>query len=177
MSLHFACPAPLSALGMAIRPECAADMSALRALLREERWAEFAMLPWDDTAKAALLDQQVQAQRRHYALLHPDALFLVLAQQESVVGRLYLAATDEGDLRVLDILLSSDYRRQGIGTILIGAVLNQARAEGRRVLLEVKKGNPAVGLYHRLGFQKFADAGISWHMAWRPALSDSQASP
>lgn len=177
MSLHFACPAPLSALGMAIRPECAADMSALRALLREERWAEFAMLPWDDTAKAALLDQQFEAQRRHYAVLHPDALFLVLAHQQRVIGRLYLATTDEGDFRVLDILLSSDYRRQGIGTILIGAVLNQAHADGRRVLLEVKKGNPAVGLYHRLGFQEFADAGISWHMAWRPAFSDSQASP
>ncbi|PPT99701.1 GNAT family N-acetyltransferase [Xanthomonas arboricola] len=162
---------------MAIRPEGMADLPALRELLRREHWGEFAMLPWDDAAKAALLDQQFEAQRRHYLRMHPGALFLVLALRERVIGRLYLAATEKGELRVLDILLSLDQRSQGVGTLLISAVLDQARAEGQCVLLEVKKGNPAVNLYQRLGFQEFADAGISWHMVWHPVVSGSQASP
>jgi len=123
-------------------------------------------LPWDDAAKTALLDQQFDAQRRGYAAAHPQVRFLVLLDAAEVAGRIYLGSTETGDVRLLDILLSSDCRGQGIGTALIGAVLGHAAAHGRRVLLDVDKGNPAAGLYRRLGFRAFAETDIGWHMAW-----------
>ncbi|MDA8448671.1 GNAT family N-acetyltransferase [Acidovorax sp. NCPPB 3859] len=166
MPLQFACPAPLLARGITLHEERAADLPALRALFRHQRWAEFAMLPWDDAAKTALLDQQFDAQRHHYASVHPQVLFLVLMHQEQTAGRLYLGRSEAGDLGLLDILLSPRYRGQGLGTALIGALQDQAAIEGRRVLLEVGKGNPAAGLYRRLGFCPLADTGIGWHMAW-----------
>lgn len=167
MPLQFTCPAPLLARGFATHEERPAHLPALRALLRRQRWDDFAMLPWDDAAKAALIDQQFDAQHRHYAGAHPEVLFLVLLDegQGRVAGRIYLAADQAGDIRLLDILLSPEDRRQGLGTALIGALLDQAAAEGRRVLLEVAKGNPAAGLYRRLGFHAVGDTGIGWHMA------------
>ncbi|MBB5878172.1 N-acetyltransferase [Xanthomonas sp. 3498] len=151
---------------MMMRAECVADLPALRALFRHHRWPEFAMLPWDDAAKVALLDQQFDAQRRHYAAANSEVRFLVLLHGERLAGRIYLGSTQAGDLRLLDILLSSEDRGQGIGAALIGAVQAQAAARGRRVLLEVDKANPAACLYHRLGFRVWAETPIGWQMAW-----------
>ena len=61
MPLQFTCPAPLLARGFATHEERPAHLPALRALLRRQRWDDFAMLPWDDAAKAALIDQQFDA--------------------------------------------------------------------------------------------------------------------
>ncbi len=171
MPLHLACPAPLLARGFVTHEERPEHLPALRALLRRQRWDEFAMLPWDDAAKAALIDQQFDAQHRHYAGAHPEVLFLVLLDQEHerVAGRIYLAADEAGDIRLLDILLSPEDRCRGLGTALIRALQDRAAADGRRVLLEVAKGNPAAGLYRRLGFHAVGDTGIGWHMAWTAA--------
>ncbi len=165
------------ARGLSVRPERTADLPELRELFRRQRWDEFAALPWNDAAKSALLDQQFDAQRRHYAGTHSHLLFLVLRARGGVAGRIYLGATEEGDIRLLDILLSPGDRGRGIGTALIGAVMDHAMADGQRVLLEVNKGNPAVGLYHRLGFQAFADTGVGWHMVWPTATLTSGTHP
>lgn len=138
-------------------------------MFRAQRWATFAMLPWDDAAKQALLDQQFDAQQRHYAMTHAQRLFLVLMEREHLAGRLYLGHGASGELCLLDILLSPDHQGRGIGTILIDAVLKQAAAEGRHVVLEVDKRNPAVDLYARLGFEAVADTGVGWRMAWASA--------
>lgn len=166
--MRFECPAPLLARGMRTRPECAADLPALRALYREQRWAEFAMLPWDDAARAAFIDQQFEAQQRHYTLSQEQVLFLVLIEGERVVGRLYLGGDAADAVRLMDILLLPECRGQGLGTALIAALLEQAAAAGREVSLQVEKGNPAAGLYRRLGFRSYADTGIAWQMVWSP---------
>ncbi|MCC4619709.1 GNAT family N-acetyltransferase [Xanthomonas cassavae CFBP 4642] len=171
MPPQFACPGPLLARGMTVRPECAMDLPALRTLFSTQRWAEFAMLPWDDAAKQALLDQQFDAQQRHYTSAYAHRQFLVLLDRERLAGRLYLGDSAAGDLCVLDILLSPDHRNRGVGTALLAAVQDQAATAGRRVLLEVDKGNPAAGLYRRLGFAAVGDTDTSWRMAWSAATT------
>ncbi|MBB5886425.1 MULTISPECIES: GNAT family N-acetyltransferase [unclassified Xanthomonas] len=165
-TLRFDCPAPLLVRGMQIRPECVADLPALRALYREQRWAEFAMLQWDDVARAAFIDQQFAVQQRHYTLSQEQVLFLVLLEDECVIGRMYLGDDAAGAVRLMDILLRPDRRGQGLGTALIAALLEQAAADGRDVLLQVEKDNPAAGLYRRLGFHAYADTDIAWQMVW-----------
>lgn len=61
------------------------------------------------------------------------------------------------------------HRNQGIGTVLMQAAVEHARARGgRHVALQVVDGNePAVRLYRRLGFERL---GAVTHYA-RPALS------
>ncbi len=58
---------------------------------------------------------------------------------------------------IADLIVAEDYRGLGIGTQLIIALLNEARASGcQRVEIGAALSNPrVVALYHRLGFVDF----------------------
>jgi ribosomal protein S18 acetylase RimI-like enzyme len=58
------------------------------------------------------------------------------------------------------------YRNRGIGTRLIQALLNRARRDGRSVSLNVIRGNPAMYLYERLGFQFVGEDEDKLRMRW-----------
>lgn len=58
---------------------------------------------------------------------------------------------DESELLLLGVL--PERHRQGIGSRLLEEFVDRARAHGaERVHLEVRDGNPAVGMYRRAGF-------------------------
>lgn len=172
--LRFACPASLVARGMAIRAEQEADLPTLRALFRTQRWAEFALLPWDDAAREAFIDQQFDAQRRHYILGQEQVLFLVVTEGDHVIGRLYLGSDATTTVCLLDILLLACRRGQGIGTALIEALVAQVTRDGRNVVLQVDKHNPALELYRRLGFRAYDETGVAWKMAWSHGVSHAR---
>ena len=57
------------------------------------------------------------------------------------------------------------YRRQGIGSALLTALIAQARQQGVIALsLSVAKANPAQFLYQKLGFVPVRDDGDAWIM-------------
>lgn len=61
-------------------------------------------------------------------------------------------AADEEEL--LLIAVSPYFRRRGLGSILIERLVDQAAARGvRRIFLEMRRGNPAVHLYRKAGFE------------------------
>ena len=61
-------------------------------------------------------------------------------------------AADEEELLLIGVITSS--QRRGIGQRLLEALFQSARARGsRRMFLEMREGNPALGLYLRLGFE------------------------
>jgi len=62
-------------------------------------------------------------------------------------------AADEAE--ILSIVMAGGRRRSGLGQALLCAHLAQLAARGAaRLFLEVEEGNvPAIGLYHRLGFE------------------------
>jgi len=62
----------------------------------------------------------------------------------------------------------SEFRNRGIGTWLIRSLLEQAGARGQAVALNVIRGNPALLLYRRLGFQVVGGDGEKHHMRWEP---------
>ena len=37
------------------------------------------------------------------------------------------------------------------------------------VRIHVEQYNPALGLYHRLGFREISDKGVYWLLEWKPA--------
>ena len=64
---------------------------------------------------------------------------------------LYRTISDEAELLLLAV--TPEFRRRGIGKMLLDQFLDQARDSGAgRVHLEVREGNPAVIMYRLAGF-------------------------
>ncbi len=61
----------------------------------------------------------------------------------------------------LSIALLPDYRGQGLGTLLLNALLKAAGQKFRTISLSVSPNNPARRLYERSGFAVVADDGSS----------------
>jgi ribosomal protein S18 acetylase RimI-like enzyme len=162
---------------LTLRPESAEDVPLLRDLYASTRADEMAAAPWDDASKSAFLRMQFEAQRQHYRRAYSEAGFQIVLADGRWAGRLYVCrATDE--IRVIDISLRPEYRRRGIGTTLLGALLAEANERGCRVTLLVDRRNPARRLYERLGFQSCGDDAVHVHMqSCGPELSGKLTIP
>ncbi|HXQ13471.1 MAG TPA: GNAT family N-acetyltransferase [Caulobacteraceae bacterium] len=175
----FALPAALQARGFALRPETDADLGFLSRLYASTREAELAPFPWSAEQKAAFLAQQFQAQRRHYRDTIDGCAFEVIEHDGEPVGRLYLEPR-ASHLNLVDIALLPAWRGQGVGAAILEALQDAARAGSRGVIAFVEKTNPALRLYHRLGFAAIADHGVYLEIEWLPegaSRSDCAPSP
>ena len=125
-------PAPL------LRPMARADIAAVAALE-----AETFTMPWSRDTFSDLLDR-------------PDAACVVaVAPGIGLAGyAVYWWAGGEAELG--DIAVREPWRGRGIGSALIGEVLEGASARGaERLFLEVREGNRAArSLYRRHGFRE-----------------------
>ncbi|MFK7696825.1 GNAT family N-acetyltransferase [Paenibacillus sp. HJGM_3] len=72
----------------------------------------------------------------------------------------------DSDTPELGIAILCEYRKQGIGQILMNAIINQAKLDGYKSLsLSVDPENTgAVRLYYNLGFKYCGLSGTSWTM-------------
>jgi len=78
-------------------------------------------------------------------------LMLARRDGEAAGFSLYRTVSDEAELLLLAV--APEFRRRGIGTLLLDHFLDAARAAGAsRVHLEVREGNPAVIMYRNAGF-------------------------
>jgi ribosomal protein S18 acetylase RimI-like enzyme len=144
---------------MTLRPVEAGDEEFLYRVYASTRAEELAAVPWDDDAKEAFLRMQFAAQDRWYHEQMPDASYdLVLVDGERA-GRLYVERRPD-ELLIIDIALLPEQRRRGLGTSLLGDVLAEADATGRRATIHVERFNPARRLYERLGFAGVAEQGV-----------------
>jgi ribosomal protein S18 acetylase RimI-like enzyme len=64
------------------------------------------------------------------------------------------------ELRVVDIALLPEFRRRGIGTGLLRALLEEEAGRGLPVRIHVERFSPALALYERLGFRLLEDRGV-----------------
>lgn len=96
--------------------------------------------PWSERSVAGELD-------------NPLSLWLVCLEGERVLG--YVGSqTVLGETDMMNVAVSPDARRRGIGEALILALVERLRRQGSHCLsLEVRASNaPAIGLYQKLGF-------------------------
>ena len=71
---------------------------------------------------------------------------------------------DEEEL--LLIAVAPSCRRRGIGALLIGHLFAAARKRGvNRIYLEMRRGNPALFLYRKLGFEPIGERPNYYRMA------------
>lgn len=156
--------AVIAAGRISLRAATPDDREFLVALYGSTR-LDLALLPVDDGQRAALVQMQFRAQDLHYRQVNPDASFDVVEIAGRPVGRLYVDRRVD-DIRIIDVSLLPVHRNAGIGTALVRAVQDEATATGRTVSLHVATGNPAAGLYARLGFQPVADDGVYRRLEW-----------
>lgn len=147
-----------------IRPDDEAFLYRVYASTRED---ELAVLDWDRAQKEEFLRMQFRAQHTFYLEQFTQAQFDLIVLDGEPVGRLYVDRRSD-EIRIVDIALLTEHRRRGIGSRLLNDLLAEARAAGLPVRIHVEQNNPALGLYHRLGFRRIADKGVYFLMEWTP---------
>lgn len=86
-------------------------------------------------------------------LENPLSYWLVAKEQERIVG--YIGSQSVmGESDMMNVAVDPDFRRAGIGKMLISRLIEDLQDSGNHCLsLEVRASNaPAIALYHKLGF-------------------------
>lgn len=151
--------------GTTLRAESAEDIPFLQQLFFMVRAPEFSAAGWPEEQLRPFLAMQEQIQRTQYGLVYSHLDRWIVEHEDRKIGRLYLAVEPDAT-RIVEISLLPEVRGRGLGTALLQRVLAQAHASGRDVVLSVDHGNPAEGLYRRLGFKAVLDEGIKTGMRW-----------
>jgi ribosomal protein S18 acetylase RimI-like enzyme len=150
-----------------LRPVAEGDREFLYRLYASTRQEELSVVEWEPGQKEAFLRMQFEAQSRFYTENYPGASLQVIEVQGQPAGRLYVARWGT-EIRIMDIALLPEFRRQGLGTALMQEILAEGQASGLPVTIHVERMNPALGLYQRLGFRLLEDKGVYWLMQWMP---------
>jgi len=153
-----------------LRPAEGGDEAFLFEVYAASRREPLAPLGWDRATVDAFLRTQYEAEQRDWRHHHAGAECHVILRDGQPVGRLYLAR-GEHELRVMDITLLPQWRGQGIGTALLGELLDEAGRTRRTVRAHVERSSAAVRLYRRLGFLHAATRGTTLLMEWTPRAS------
>ncbi len=152
---------------LTFRPITDDDLPFLSRLYAETRQDELAPVPWTAEQKQTFLQMQFAAQHHHYQEHFADARFDLILLDDEPAGRLYVQQRPD-EVRIIDIALLIKHRGQGLGTQLMQDILAQGQERGVPVRIHVEKNNPALRLYHRLGFQSIEDQGVYYLMEWLP---------
>jgi ribosomal protein S18 acetylase RimI-like enzyme len=151
-----------------LRPAAPEDAEFLLDVYAGTRADELAQTPWDDATKRAFCRQQYDAQKSEYDARYPDAQYDVILLDGRPAGRIWVGRSD-AEIRLLDIALLPWARGRGVGAHLVGRLIEEARASGKRLRHMVFVLNEgARRLYERLGFVVIEDVGAYHHMEWRP---------
>lgn len=70
---------------------------------------------------------------------------------------------------VFQIQILPAYQGKGVGTRLLTQLLSRAKQQDKIVSLNVLKTNPAIGLYHRLGFVETSESEREYILHCPPA--------
>jgi ribosomal protein S18 acetylase RimI-like enzyme len=140
----------------AFRPATPHDAPFQLALYADTRAPEFACLPADHSA--LLVRLQHEARSAGYAAAYPEAVDEIIEVDGRPAGRI-LVAESGGTRHVVDVAVLRGDRGQGLASAAITRWAAITHAEGRSLTLLVFDDNPAVDLYHRLGFEITGAAG------------------
>lgn len=166
----------VSERGIHLEVATPADNPFLYATFASTRLEELAVTEWSEEQKEQFLRMQFEAQRQSYLRDIPKAEYSVIRSGSMAVGRLIVERTPS-EIHIVDIALLTQFRKQGIGSILMRRILAEAEQARKSVRLFVEKFNPALHWYERLGFEVTNTGPIYLEMTLPPAdsiSSDSQ---
>lgn len=137
----------------------AADAELLYAVYASTRAEELAVVPWTDAQREAFLRMQFDAQDRCWREQKPATTWDVILLDGQPGGRLYVNRLAD-EIRIVDIALLPEHRGRGVGSLLIGRLLDEGSETGRPVTIHVERNNRARALYERLGFSQIGTTGV-----------------
>ena len=144
------------------------DDGFLRQVYAHSRDREFAYSLWTAEQKSAFLNSQFDLQDQHYKISNPGAVFRIITLGDNDIGRLIVDRSGK-DMQIIDLQILPAYRRQGIGSSIIGALIHEAASGGVSAHLHVELENKdAQNLYRRLGFKQTGVNGHHIAMTWTP---------
>jgi len=162
----------LASTAITFRPitESKEDLEFLYKVYASSRAEEMTMTGWNEQQIKEFLRMQFDFQHKQYMQNYQNASFDIILYHQQPVGRLYLDRRQD-DIRIVDIALLTEFRRQKIGSKIMEALMAEADEKNVTLSLHVEHNNPALGLYHRLGFEKKDDTGVYFFLERPPAAS------
>lgn len=160
---------------LGFRPITDDDLPFLFEVYSSARADEMSLTGWHPEQVQEFLKLQFKAQHQYYRTNFKSATFDIILLDGRPVGRLYVDRRLD-EIRIIDIALLPQRRRQGIGSLILKSLLSEAQKEARPVTLHVEYFNPALNLYQRLGFKKIEDRGIHSFMEWSPQKVENPGS-
>ena len=156
---------------LTLRPERPEDDEFLRGLFVATQASMLDHAPLDAAAKSALLDMQFRAQSAGYRAGYPDGHFDIVELDGRAIGRL-IAVPEADAVRFVDFALTPERRTAGLGTDLIGALIEEAAAQDLAVRVDVIWYNEAsLRLCGRLGFAKIGERPPHVELEWRASTA------
>lgn len=147
-----------------------ADRDLLLRIYASTREEELATTDWGEEQKKVFVEQQFSAQDSYYREYYVGARFDLIRAGEEVAGRLYVDRDQgrfPGEIRLMEITVLPEHRGRGIGSRLLGELMEEARRDGRMLTIHVERFNRALSLYRRLGFRELEDKGVYLLLGWR----------
>lgn len=134
-----------------------------------------ALVRWTNEQRRAFLQMQFSTQTKHYQTHYPTAEYYTFQQADhQAIGRITLEVTDT--LLIMDLALLPEFQDQGIGSLILGELMNRARQDNVPLILRVEFFNSVIHLYSRPGFVKTKEIISVYHeMIWKPAPTELEA--
>ncbi|MCC5825398.1 GNAT family N-acetyltransferase [Alkalimonas sp.] len=157
----------LTLSGLTFRQATEADQKFLLALYATTR-QDLQQLQLPPALTEHLITMQFQAKCSGYRQQFPKACSLIIEHANRGIGRILLDTTNT-NIRLIDIALLPDHRRQGYGRACIRALQDFAIQRNKPVQLSVHQDNIAAHtLYLALGFSPIQSTPPSLSLCWLP---------
>jgi GNAT superfamily N-acetyltransferase len=163
-------PNPSVAARVALRPVTPADHDFLLEAYALTRAEEMSLVPWTEDQKRAFVSAQFQAREQHYQKVYPAAAHEIILSNDRPVGLRYLARLD-AEIRIVDLFLMPNARKQGIGTYLITRLQADAAQCAKLLRIYLESFNSSIIFFERLGFSRGEAQGVHVLLEWSPANS------
>jgi ribosomal protein S18 acetylase RimI-like enzyme len=147
-----------------LRPEDQSFLIKLYAITRAE---ELATWGWDKARQETFIKMQFTAQQRWYQAAYPEAEHQLIILKDNPIGQI-LVRREKSTIELIDISLLPEYRNGGVGTALLGELIEESRKSGVPLRLQVQRNNQAaIRLYQRLGFSTIEQDEVYYRMERR----------
>ena len=153
---------------LTLRPVIDSDEEFLLSVYASTRADELGQVQWPEGQQEIFLRWQFDMQRRQYEARFPEAEYYIILVNDEAAGRIWIGR-DAEQIRLLDIALVPEFQNRGAGTLLLGALIDEAKTANKPLRHMVfMLNNDAHRFYERLGFLVIEDLGAYKHMEWRP---------
>ncbi|WP_108649531.1 GNAT family N-acetyltransferase [Dongshaea marina] len=141
--------------GIYLRPARHSDEVFVNALARSTLW------PYIEATWGEHHQREAQYAKRGFRRNGTQ----IICHHKKPIGRLTLTEFKD-EIVIDDIQLVTEYQKQGIGTLLLLDVIENAKEKGKSSSLAVLKANPAKKLYERLEFKVYFTTRQHYFMRW-----------